>query len=856
MTHIEKCEKRELDAAKKNAARMRKKVSTTLRWMDIKQVTEDSVIVARNGSKAVIKGIKLTPNNIFIDQTAEQRQFVEGIRLCLNSAPSTIWFEFVQSPVNVDHWVNDLREERDNESDSACKKMIAADMDKYSDFSKTHREKEFFVLIRNENEKILEKDYADLFRLWNNAGFSPKQLNRRDYYSLISFYFENSLINDYVFSRGLFSYLNTKMEYSAADDAYKEIDTTEMFTAWGDPVINVKPSANMIEKSKLAPTGLKVLPKYMMIGDKYIENILVTSLPPLYALGLLCEFLNDPSIKLYVKLQKSDLNMQKILTKDINDKKRRYDKTHDETEKRKILTELESQQEYINEVINLNDRTHNLTIIFQLSADDPTELKDERDKLKARLKVRGFSVTDGLLLQEQLFKLATPLFLMSGMNSTIEENIGVPLTSEGVAGLYPWVYETLNDPKGFLFGEELQNHGKIIFDVFYYLNEPKQARYANRLNGNVIVTGAAGSGKTTAMSLIIRQMIKNKVMTIWIDPENKNEQLTRKYGGTYISWGQKENRINVFDLKPISSDDDSEDQSRMWDTELAVNYVIEDVGNVLKFLFPALSEDALSFIGMLVKKSYAKVGICPDASGSWASFRSKTYEDMPTFSTFDQVLSEEIERRKELAGEEENLRYLNELKRKMQRVLNEWSEYLNGYTTIRLNPSGRMIVSFGTKKLFDSSEELQNALYYIMFGYSWTLCLDDSYKSAFVVDEAHALIHRGNTSRLLSQFVRRSRKYKNVMVIGTQEPHDFADSRIITDGKAIFNNSAYKIVLGMNNDATNDLNKLESINENEAYWIENFGQGDALMIIGGQRRITIHVTPTRNELAEMGAMFL
>ena len=244
--------------------------------------------------------------------------------------------------------------------------MIAADMDKYSDFSKTHREKEFFVLIRNENEKILEKDYADLFRLWNNAGFSPKQLNRRDYYSLISFYFENSLINDYVFSRGLFSYLNTKMEYSAADDAYKEIDTTEMFTAWGDPIVNVKPSANMIEKSKLAPTGLKVLPKYMMIGDKYIENILVTSLPPLYALGLLCEFLNDPSIKLYVKLQKSDLNMQKILTKDINDKKRRYDKTHDETEKRKILTELESQQEYINEVINLNDRTHNLTIIFQL----------------------------------------------------------------------------------------------------------------------------------------------------------------------------------------------------------------------------------------------------------------------------------------------------------------------------------------------------------------------------------------------------------------------------------------------------------------------------------------------------------
>lgn len=856
MTKLERKEKHRIDTARKNAAAMHKKMSTTLRWMDIQEVDEDHIVIDRNGKHATIKGIKLTPNNIFIDQTAEQRQFVEGIRLCLNSAPSTIWFEFVQAPVNVDQWINDLRDDRDNETDPACRKMITADMDKYADFSRTHREKEFYVMVRNEDPKILDKDFADLFRLWSNAGFNPVPLNKRDFYSLIAFYFENNMINDYVFSRGMFSYLNTKVEYSAADDAYKAIDTTEMFDAWGDPVVNVKPAANMVERSKLAPLGLKILPKYMMVGDKYLQNLLVTSLPPLYALGLLCEFLNDPNIKLFVKLQKSDLNMQKILTKDINDKKRRYDKTRDETEKRKILTELESQQEYINEVINLNDRTHNLTIIFQVTADNLTELKDIRDKLRARLKVRGFSVTDGLLMQEQLFRIATPLFLDSGLNSTIEENIGVPLTSEGVAGLYPWVYETLNDPKGFLFGEELQNHGKIIFDVFYYLHNPKQARYANRLNGNVIVTGAAGSGKTTAMSLVIRQMIKNKVMTIWIDPENKNEQLTKRYGGTFISWGQKQNRINVFDLKPISTDDDVSNESRMWDTELAINYAIEDVSNVLKFLFPALSEDALSFVGLLVKKSYAAVGIKPDATGKYPSFRNATYEDMPTFTTFDQVLSDEINARMTIPGEEENVRFLNELKRKMQRVLNEWSEYLNGYTTIHLNENGRMIVSFGTKKLFDSSEELQNALYYIMFNYSWTLCLDDSYQSAFIVDEAHALIHRGNTSRLLAQFVRRSRKYKNVMIIGTQEPHDFADSRIITDGKAIFNNSAYKIVLGMNHDATNDLNKLESINENEAYWIESFGQGDALMIIGGQRRITIHVTPTRNELAEMGAMFL
>ena len=164
-------------------------------------------------------------------------------------------------------------------------------------------------------------------------------------------------------------------------------------------------------------------------------------------------------------------------------------------------------------------------------------------------------------------------------------------------------------------------------------------------------------------------------------------------------------------------------------------------------------------------------------------------------------------------------------------------------------------MSFGTKKLYTASEELQNALYYIMFTYAWSLCLDDSYESAFIVDEAQSVIQRGNTARLLAQFVRRSRKYRNMMVIGTQEPHDFADRHIITDGKAIFNNSAYKLVLAMNHDATQDLSKLENLNENEMFWIENFTQGDALLIIGEQRRLTIHVSPSRAELNDMGAMF-
>ena len=91
------------------------------------------------------------------------------------------------------------------------------------------------------------------------------------------------------------------------------------------------------------------------------------------------------------------------------------------------------------------------------------------------------------------------------------------------------------------------------------------------------------------------------------------------------------------------------------------------------------------------------------------------------------------------------------------------------------------------------------------------------------------------------------------MIIGTQEPKDFADDAILVHGKAIFNNSAYKLALGLSNDAANDLQKLEGINENERWWITQFSQGQGLLIIGGKKHIPIKVLATKSELREIGA---
>lgn len=855
MTRNEIAEKKKIEKNKKVATKIRKELNSTLNWMDIRSVESDRIILQRNKKKVIIKGIKLKPHNVFLDDEAEQVQWCENIRFALNQLQCDLWFGFVYSPVNLDAYLNQLNGELAIEDDLTCQEMINVDLKKAYTFQKTHKEKEFFLLIRDDDEKRLYKNLEDLKSHWFNAGFEPQELNQRDYYSYITFVFENNLINDYVFSRGLFSYLNVTQEYDAVNEQYVTIDRTTDFREYGEPIYNVRHDANLIQRSKLAPVGLKVNRSHIEIGDKYIKNVLAVGLPPVFALAILTQYLNDPNIKVFMNLKKCDYDMAKMLNKDYKEKLERLRRCNDATEAERIKQDLVSQKQYINDVVAKNDITHNVTIIFRVSADSVKEMNERVKRLKDRLSTEGWRVNLGNGLQEQLFKNATPLFIDDGFEPVIRDNVGVPLTSESVAGLYPFIFETLYDKKGILLGEELQNLGKIVINPYYYLEEHNLASHNNRINGNFVIIGQAGSGKTTATNLMIRHCIKGKKLTVWIDPENKNESLTKRYGGTYIDWGKRGNIINPFDLKPISFDDDEDaTEDDKWDTDLAIKNVTEDIKQIFQYLFPSIDEDALAIIGSVVKVAYALVGIQPDEKGKYPPFKNLTYEDMPTFTTFNKAIQLSIENLATEGGAEDVIRILRSLTVKMNSILNEWSVYFDGHTTVKINEGDRNIISFGTKKLQTVSEQLQNALYHIMFTYSWTLCLDENVESAFIVDEAHTIILKGKISSLLSQFVRRSRKYRNAMFIITQEPRDFADERSLTDGKAIFNNSAYKLVLGLRKDAISELQKLERLNESECFWISRFSQGCALLI-AGDRRIPIHVIATKDELVEIGAMF-
>ena len=104
----------------------------------------------------------------------------------------------------------------------------------------------------------------------------------------------------------------------------------------------------------------------------------------------------------------------------------------------------------------------------------------------------------------------------------------------------------------------------------------------------------------------------------------------------------------------------------------------------------------------------------------------------------------------------------------------------------------------------------------------------------------------------LAQIQRRARKYNTGTIIITQQPSDFSDPAIIVQGKAIFDNSSYYLVMGLRKQAVEDLSKLIDLNDNEKESIKKYNQGEALFVCGN-RRMRINIIATEQELDSFGS---
>lgn len=589
-------------------------------------------------------------------------------------------------------------------------------------------------------------------------------------------------------------------------------------------------------KKEIAPKGMTFNASDFFISDKYATILSVISYPTYIQPGYLANLTTGVSgVKIVAKhIPVSFDTVSKMLNKQLADLKEKYQHESDQTMQERIRLDYESLENFIKVITTNQSKVFDFQLHIMITADTKEDLEKRKLQVKTVLESMEMKAIPLRFEQEKVLKSILPIF----DKQDIEDRIGSPIPSPTLSAMYPFIFDSIKDPGlSCLLGVDFSG-GVVLFNQFLYQIRKEH----NRNNANMILLGTSGSGKSTAAKLLLRSHIRNQSKIVAIDPEGELEDMTRLYDGDFIDLG-KGGEFGMINPLEIVVDGDEEESAN------GIGYAIltktlQTLKAFMKYYDPSIEEDVLTLFNEVVVETYQRFGINVNTD-----FNSLTSANYPTFSDVYKTIRGRILSYGEATHERDIMERLELKVRPL--TFGGLEHYFDGHTTI--SPKSNFIV-FNIRDLMNAETNIKNALFFNILKHAWSLCLDSSINSILMVDEAHMLLGNNNSlgADFLANVQRRARKYNTGSIIITQQPSDFAAPEMIMQGKAIFDNSSYYLIMGLRKQAVEDLSMLIDLNDNEKESIKRYNQGEALFVCGS-KRMQITVIATDYELDSFGS---
>ena len=588
-------------------------------------------------------------------------------------------------------------------------------------------------------------------------------------------------------------------------------------------------------RKEVAPKGITFNPNDFFISDTYATLLTVISYPGAIFPGYLASLISGMSgVKIVAKhIPIAFTVLAKMLNRQLADIQDRYQRENDVTVQEKLRQDYDSLNEFVTTITNNQSRVFDFQLHIMITAKTKEELERKKVEIKDTLEGMQMRAIPLRFEQEKVLKSCLPIF----DKQDIEDRIGTPIPSPTLAAMYPFVFDCIKDPGlSCLLGVDFSG-GIILFNQFLYQIKKEH----NRNNANLILLGTSGSGKSTAAKLLLRTHIRNEYKIIAIDPEGEYEDMTKLYDGDFINLGLGGDYGMINPLE-IVVDVDREEAGAEVGKAVFVS-AIQTLKTFMMYYDPSIEEDLLNLFNEVVIETYQRFNI--NVNTDFSQLKS---EDYPTFSDVYKTIRGRILSYGEATKERDLMERLELKVRPL--TYGGLEHYFDGHTTI--TPKSNFIV-FNIREIMNAEENVKNALFFNILKHAWSLSLDTSINSVLMVDEAHMLL--GNNNQLGANFLaniqRRARKYNTGTIIITQEPSDFSAPAVLQQGKAIFDNSSYYLVMNLKKQAVEDLGNLIDLNDNEKESIKRYNQGEGLFICGN-KKLQISVIATQAELDSFG----
>ncbi len=405
------------------------------------------------------------------------------------------------------------------------------------------------------------------------------------------------------------------------------------------------------------------------------------------------------------------------------------------------------------------------------------------------------------------------------------------INSSTLAAIFPFVSDSIQDPKGFYVG---MNSEPVFLDFFQ--------RDRERVNSNMVIMGKSGGGKSFCTKSLLANLAAENSKIFILDPEKEYDIIARNMYGKVIDVGSaREGRINPLQVNASQDEEDGEGNVSL---AMHMQFLETFFGMILE----GITMDGMELLTEALKELYAKFGIT-----NTTNIETVKAEQFPIMQDLYNYISEKYEN----STDDYNRNNYKILKI----YLNKFAEggrnaqLWNGPSTIS---SAENFIVFNFQSLLaNNAGAVSNAqMLLVMRWLNNEVINNKDYNAKYhtnrkiivVIDEAHVFIDPKQTVALdfMQQMAKRIRKYAGAQIVITQNIKDFTGSpEIARKSTAIINACQYSMIFALAPQDMNDLvilyEKAGKINEKEQDTIVTNPRGRCFLMTSPYSRTNVDI---------------
>ena len=149
---------------KRKENRNRKKLRSTIDWMEIEEINNDGIQLISNKKKMYVKGLRLPAINIYLIPLAERKLRILRLAGAIDKLYQyKLYFKFIKVEPDTTIQTSQLMNALELEENPAIQKIIEIQINKLENFRSNNREVMFYILVQDD-EKHIDKTYDILKR--------------------------------------------------------------------------------------------------------------------------------------------------------------------------------------------------------------------------------------------------------------------------------------------------------------------------------------------------------------------------------------------------------------------------------------------------------------------------------------------------------------------------------------------------------------------------------------------------------------------------------------------------------------------------------------------------------------------